>query len=87
MRSIKVLGSCCSKCATTAKLIEQVAAEQGVAIDLEKVEDIQAIVAYGVMSTPAVVVDGKLAIAGAVPDRATIAAWLAPAPQRRCCAS
>jgi small redox-active disulfide protein 2 len=86
MRSIKVLGSCCSKCATTAKLIEQVAAERGVPIDLEKVEDVERIVGYGVMSTPAVVVDGKVAIAGAVPDRAAIARWLGSEPQRTCCA-
>jgi small redox-active disulfide protein 2 len=87
MLSIKVLGSCCSKCATTAKLIEQVAAERGVPIDLEKVEDVERIVGYGVMSTPAVVLDGKVAIAGAVPDRATVEKWLLPQPQRSCCGS
>ncbi len=78
MRNNKVLGSCCSKCETTAKLIQQVAAERGIPIELEKIEDIESIVAYGVMSTPAVVIDGKVASAGAVPDRATISSWLSP---------
>lgn len=89
MTNIKVLGSCCAKCGTTAKLIQQVAAENGVTIELEKIEDMQSIVAYGVMSTPAVVVDGKVAIAGAIPDRATILSWLAPDVDsgRACCRS
>jgi len=58
MRNVKVLGTGCTNCKTTLKLIEEVAAEKGVAVQLEKVEDIQAIMGYGVMSTPAVVIDG-----------------------------
>lgn len=76
---IKVLGTGCANCRTTLKLIEEVAAEQGVAIRTEKVEDIQAIMGYGVMSTPGVIVDGKLVHAGGVPSRDKIAGWLAGA--------
>lgn len=47
-----------------------------VAIYLEKVEEMQDIVAYGVMSTPGVVVDGKVVHAGGVPSRDKIAGWL-----------
>jgi hypothetical protein len=56
---IKVLGTGCANCKTTLKLIEEVAAEKGAAVQLEKVEDIQAIMAYGVMSTPAVDHDAR----------------------------
>jgi small redox-active disulfide protein 2 len=77
MKNIKVLGSGCANCKTTLKLIEEVAAEKGVAVHLEKVEDIQAIMGYGVMSTPGVVIDGKVVHAGGVPSRDKIAGWLA----------
>jgi small redox-active disulfide protein 2 len=78
---IKVLGTGCANCKTTLKLIEEVAAEKGVPVQLEKVEDIQAIMGYGVMSTPGVVIDGKVVHAGGVPGRDKIAGWLAGAPQ------
>jgi len=77
MSQIKVLGTGCANCKTTLKLIEEVAAEKGVAVQLEKVEDIQAIMGYGVMSTPGVVIDGKVVHAGGVPSRDKIAGWLA----------
>ena len=73
---IKVLGTGCANCNTTLKLIEEVAAEKGVAITLSKVEDLPEIMRYGVMSTPGVVVDGKVVHAGGIPPRAKIAGWL-----------
>ncbi len=76
MKQIKVLGTGCRNCEITAKLIEEAAAAQGVAIELEKVTDMAAILGYGVMSTPGVVVDGKVVHAGGVPDRKKIKGWL-----------
>ena len=76
MKDIKVLGTGCANCKTTVKLIEEVAAEKGVGIALSKVEDLPEIMRYGVMSTPGVVVDGKVVHAGGIPDRAKIASWL-----------
>ncbi len=76
MKDIKVLGTGCANCRTTVKLIEEVAAEKGVGIALTKVEDLPEIMKYGVMSTPGVVVDGKVVHAGGIPDRAKIAGWL-----------
>lgn len=73
---IKVLGTGCANCKTTLKLIEDVAAEKDVTVQVEKVEDIQAIMSYGVMSTPGVVIDGKVVHAGGVPSRDKIAGWL-----------
>ncbi len=76
---IKVLGTGCANCKTTMKLIEDVTAEKGIAANIEKVEDIQSIMSYGVMSTPGVVIDGKVVHAGGVPSRDKIAGWLAGA--------
>ena len=76
MKEIKVLGTGCANCKTTLKLIEEVAAEKGVAITLSKVKDLPEIMRYGVMSTPGVVVDGKVVHAGGIPPRAKIAGWL-----------
>ncbi len=76
MKNIKVLGSGCANCKTTLKLIEEVAQARGVAVDLEKVDDMAAILGYGVMSTPGVVVDGKVVHAGGVPDRKKVEGWL-----------
>ncbi len=76
MKNIKVLGSGCANCKTTYKLIEEIAAEKGVDVELEKIEDIGQIMSFGVMSTPGVVIDDKVVHAGGVPDRKTIGAWL-----------
>jgi small redox-active disulfide protein 2 len=76
MKNIKVLGTGCANCKTTQKLIEEMAKEKGIEIQLEKVDQLQDIMSYGVMSTPGVVVDGKVVHAGGVPSRDKIAGWL-----------
>ncbi|MBR0682663.1 thioredoxin family protein [Roseomonas eburnea] len=77
MKDVKVLGPGCAKCKATAEVIAAVAKESGAAVTLSKVEDMREIVGYGVMSTPAVVVDGKVVHAGSVPARAQVQGWLA----------
>jgi small redox-active disulfide protein 2 len=74
---VKVLGTGCASCRATVALIEQTARAKGVAIDLAKVEDIQDIMSYGVMSTPGVVIDGKVVHAGGIPSREKVEGWLA----------
>lgn len=76
MLVIKVLGTGCSKCQTTAKYIEEVAREKNIPIQLEKIEKIQEIMALGVMSTPAVIVNDQLVHAGSVPLKNKIESWL-----------
>ena len=73
---IKVLGTGCANCKNTIALIEQVAQAQGVTIQLEKVQELPAIMAYGVMRTPGVVIDGKVVHAGGVPSRDKVTQWL-----------
>ena len=58
MLTIKVLGPGCANCKNTLALVEQVARDKGVAIKLEKIEDLPTIMGYGVMATPGVVIDG-----------------------------
>jgi small redox-active disulfide protein 2 len=74
---IKVLGTGCANCKRTIQLIEQVARAKGVPVTLGKVEDIRDIMGYCVMSTPGVVIDGKVVHAGGVPGREKIEQWLA----------
>ncbi|MCX7173636.1 MAG: thioredoxin family protein [Proteobacteria bacterium] len=73
---VKVLGTGCANCRATIALIEQVARAKGVAIDLSKVEDIKDIMSYGVMSTPGVVINGKVVHAGGIPSKDKVAGWL-----------
>ena len=76
---IKVLGTGCANCKNTIALIDQVARAKGVAVKLEKVEELRDIMGYGVMSTPGVVINGKVVHAGGVPSRDKIAQWLTAA--------
>lgn len=73
---IKVLGTGCAKCKTTIALIEEIAKEKGVSISLSKVEELRQIAGFGVMSTPGVVLDGKVVHAGGVPSRSKVEQWL-----------
>jgi small redox-active disulfide protein 2 len=61
---IKVLGTGCQKCANLADSVEKAATELGIDYRLEKVTDIDTIIAYGVMLTPALVVDGEVKSSG-----------------------
>ena len=77
MKDIKVLGCGCSnKGEFVAKVIEEIAKEKGVQVRIEQVTDMQRIASYGVMSTPGVVIDGRVVHAGGVPARAKVAEWL-----------
>lgn len=83
---VEVLGTGCANCRRTVQIVEEAARAQGVAIDLAKVEDIQQIIGYGVMATPAVVVDGVVVHAGGIPTREKVAEWLTRAAATpRCC--
>ena len=65
---IKILGPGCSKCKTLEKLTREVVAQNGIDATVTKVEDIVEIMKYGVMTTPALVVDGRVEIKGRVPS-------------------
>jgi small redox-active disulfide protein 2 len=76
---IKVLGPGCANCKRTVQLIEDVARDRAVSVNVTKVEDMREIVGYGVMATPAVVIDGTVVHAGGLPNREKVGQWLAAA--------
>ena len=79
MHEIKILGAgCCGKAAEakTAEMVQAAADRLGVAIKLEKVTDYAAIAGYGVVSTPGIVIDGKVVHAGGLPKEDDVAKWL-----------
>lgn len=69
---IKVLGSGCANCAKLEKVTKEGIAELGIEAQVEKVEDLQLIMSYGVMSTPALVINGVVKLVGKVPNKARI---------------
>ena len=73
---IKVLGTGCAKCKATVALIEQIAKAKGIEVALQKIEEPRDIMSYNVMSTPGVVIDGKVVHTGGVPSRDKVELWL-----------
>jgi small redox-active disulfide protein 2 len=73
---IEILGTGCSKCNKTKEVVEKVLKNTGVKAEVVKVEDIETIMKYGVMITPAVVIDGDVKIVGKVPDEKEIKKWV-----------
>ncbi len=73
---IKVLGPGCPKCNQTEKVVKEAVAEMDAAANVEKVTDVLKIAGYGVMMTPAVVVDGEVKSVGKVPKKEDVKTWL-----------
>jgi len=87
MKKVMVLGTGCANCKTTLRVIGETAKALDVEVELEKVEDMQAIVEYGVISTPGVVVDDKVVHSGGLPARSAIESWLLDSAHETCCSS
>jgi small redox-active disulfide protein 2 len=73
---IEILGSGCAKCNKTKKFVEEAVAQAGVDAEIVKVENMDDIIAYGVLITPAVVVDGEVKIVGRVPKVDEVLEWI-----------
>jgi len=76
MKEIKILGSGCAKCIKVAELIQSVAADCGASVNVVKETSPEVIMSYGVMTTPAIVVDSVLVHSGPIPDQKQIEGWL-----------
>lgn len=76
MKHVKIYGPGCCRCAQTAEMIAAEARGLGVAIGIEKVTDYAEIAKAGIVSTPGVMIDGRLVHAGGIPDVADIQKWL-----------
>ena len=77
MKKLQILGTGCAKCRMLTDHTEQAAKALGLEYTLEKVTDINDIIAFGVMATPALVVDGEIKVAGRVPTPEAIKPLLA----------
>ncbi|HAW52940.1 MAG TPA: thioredoxin family protein [Flavobacteriales bacterium] len=75
-KAIKILGTGCPKCKTLTELVQNVVAENHIDATIVKVEDIMEIVAFNVISTPALVVDDVVAVYGRIPTKDEVLAIL-----------
>ena len=73
---IKILGSGCAKCNRLEQLTREAVGELGIAASFEHVRDMDAIMAYPIMTTPALVIDEVVKSSGRVPSKDEIAGWL-----------
>ncbi len=73
---VEVLGSGCSKCKFLEKRVREIVAEKGSDAEVIKIEDINKILEYGVMMTPAIVVNGVVKCYGRIPGKEEIERWI-----------
>ncbi len=73
---IKVLGPGCARCHQTEDLVREVVAEAGVDAEIEKVTDVMKIASYGVLGTPAVIIDEQVKSVGKIPKKEEILKWI-----------
>ena len=76
MKEVKVLGSGCQRCQTVEQMVRDAAQRLGVDINLEKVSDYAEMARYGIVSTPGIVIDGKVVHAGGLPKAGSLEEWL-----------
>jgi small redox-active disulfide protein 2 len=68
VKKLQILGTGCSKCKQLTEQVELAAGQLGIEHQIEKITDLQEIVSFGVMTTPALAVDGQLKVAGNIPS-------------------
>jgi small redox-active disulfide protein 2 len=76
MLDIKVLGSGCTNCVNLEKLCKEAVSENNIDAVIEKVTDYKDIMSYGIMSTPGLVINGKVVLSGKLPTKSTLTHWL-----------
>lgn len=76
MTIVKILGSGCANCKKLEAVAREAATEAGIAAEFVKVTDMQAIMAYDLLSTPGLVIDEKLVASGRIPTKAEVRQWL-----------
>lgn len=74
--SLKVLGTGCSKCKTLEKIVTEVVSENNFDAEIQKVEDIVQIMNYGIMTTPTLLINEKIAFSGRVPSKSDIKTFI-----------
>jgi small redox-active disulfide protein 2 len=77
MTTVKILGTGCANCRKLESVAREAAASAGIDAEFTKVTDIDAILAYDVLSTPGLVINDKVVSSGRIPSQAEIRQWLA----------
>lgn len=77
MLDIKILGSGCANCKKLEAVARDAATSAGLAAEFSKVTDMKTILAYDLMSTPGLVINGKLVCSGRIPTQAEVRQWMA----------
>jgi small redox-active disulfide protein 2 len=77
MKNVKVLGPGCKRCEATEQMVRSEAQKLGIEVTVEKVTDYAEIAKFGIVSTPGLVIDGKVVHAGGLPKAEDVAKWLA----------
>lgn len=76
MVEIKVLGTGCPRCSELEKMCYNVAAQNNIDADIQKITDLKQIMSFGVMQTPALVINGKVKLSGKLPTSETLLRWM-----------
>lgn len=76
MLEIKVLGTGCPRCKELEKMCLNVAAENNIDADIQKVTDLKEIMSYGILQTPGLVINGEMKISGKLPTATTLLQWM-----------
>jgi small redox-active disulfide protein 2 len=76
MLNIKVLGAGCANCVNLEKLFKEVVSENNIEAVIEKITDYKDIMSFGIMSTPGLVINGKVVLSGKLPTKSTLTHWL-----------
>lgn len=79
MLTIKVLGPGCTNCNKVEEITKTAVSTMGIETKIEKITDYNEIVEYGVLSTPGLVINGKVVCSGRIPSQAEVTTWLADA--------
>ena len=83
MKKLQILGTGCPKCRKLAENVEAAARELGIEYEIEKVTDVNEIMKFGVMMTPALAVDGQVKVVGKLPDVEAVKGMLAQSRRRQ----
>ena len=73
---IEILGTGCPKCKKLNELVEKVINKLGVSAEIIKITDINKIIDYGIMVTPALVIDGDVKVVGKIPSKHEVTKWI-----------
>jgi small redox-active disulfide protein 2 len=76
VKTVKILGSGCANCRKLEAVAREAAAAAGVDAEFVKVTDMKAIMAYDLLATPGLVIDGQLVSSGRIPTQAEVRGWL-----------